>query len=208
MEEKKGKIVKFSQLMKNGAQETYIPEGSSDVLYKQTIEFDNGDIGTSLTKTPIAPYKVDIEYTYIKKSSKNYTNFTKIKEVRVNTFQKSNYNDPSKIQKASYSVCLSAATDIAIIVFKDKVLNSHIIHLGQLLHNWVISTKVHTRDEYSLRWNSVLRTVNLFNILITDHVIYSYLEATIPTAAIAETIIKMANDTQNLIDKLEIENNG
>lgn len=198
----KSKIKSFSPLMRGEKQETY--SGPSGILYKQSIEFANSDTGSSLTKSPKAPYKIGVEYEYEKKTSGQYTNFSKVKEVNKGSFGSGGgYNDPSKIQKAAFSVCLSASVTI-IDHFDFLRDNNNIIHLGMILKDWVLKTPIKSRDEFSLRWNTVLRAADIY--FPGDDEISIIMESASPIITLSAEIELICEIYQKVVDELEINN--
>ncbi len=68
----------------NGVHSTFA--GQKGILYKFTIEFENGDKGGANSTKPTPSWQVGLEYTYTKTQNGEYINFKDLKKVETTPF--------------------------------------------------------------------------------------------------------------------------
>lgn len=143
----KVKSVTFSREWKNPAGRTF---------YYFDIEFENGDKGQFGTiEKNQTKFVVGQEHQYqeTKKNNKGVPVYDVIKE------QQRSYNDPKNNKNMARSVCQSVAVELFLANGKPLNIDSVKI-VGKALAAWVTAGP-NNRDEYSLKWNAMMRSQKL-----------------------------------------------
>jgi len=146
---------------------------------KHTIKFEDGHEGIYNGQPNKCPFVVGEEIKYnteVKtwKSGKEYNKVTKWKpegsfSSNSNT-GKSSYNNPEETKANSYSVAQSVVKN-SLLYFERKESRQVIFQLNKSVYEWIIADGLERRIDSQLRWNAMLRSSEMFDLMPPEYVL-------------------------------------